>query len=254
MLAEILGRVDGYLRGMGGELHIMDASLAILGANGIVGAGIPIGTGAALADQLAGNDRVTVVYFGEGATSEGVFAESLNLASIWRLPVVFVCENNRYAEFTPADETVGGTVAGRADGYAIPSVVVDGQDVLAVRAASHDAVDRARAGEGATLVEAHTYRWGGHFHGEEALLGSHRYRDQEEVERWISERDPLAIERRRLLDGELADVAGLDAIDAEAAAEMQSAREFAVDSPFPDPEQALDFVFAEPVAAVPQSN
>jgi pyruvate dehydrogenase E1 component alpha subunit len=251
MLAEILGRVDGYLRGMGGELHIMDSSLAILGANGIVGAGIPIGTGAALADKLAGNGRVTVVYFGEGATSEGVFAESLNLASIWSLPVVFVCENNRYAEFTPADETVGGKVADRAIGFDIPSSVVDGQDVIAVRTAVAEAVAHARAGEGATVVEAHTYRWGGHFHGEEALLGNHRYRDDDEVQSWISERDPLAIERRRLLDGGLAQAAELDEIDGQAAAEMQSAREFAVDSPFPHPDQALEFVFAEPVLPVP---
>jgi TPP-dependent pyruvate/acetoin dehydrogenase alpha subunit len=254
MLAEILGRSDGYLRGMGGELHIMDASLSILGANGIVGAGIPIATGAALADQLARNGRVTVVYFGEGATSEGVFAEALNLASIWRLPVVFVCENNLYAEFTPASETVSGTVVGRAQGHGIPAVLVDGQDAVAVREATRSAVAFARDGSGPSLIEAHTYRWGGHFHGEEALLGEHRYRDSEEVERWRSERDPLAIERRRLMATAAVSESELDAVDAAATEEMDRARDDALASPLPDPEQALEFVFAERVAAVPNSR
>ena len=251
MLAEILGRVDGYLRGMGGELHIMDASLAILGANGIVGAGIPIGTGAALADQIADNGRVTVVYFGEGATGEGVFAESLNLAAIWRLPAVFVCENNLYAEFTPAADTVAGTVAAPAHGFEMPSVVVDGQDAVAVHAAAVSAVDSARAGDGPTLIEAHTYRWEGHFYGEEALLGTYRYRDADEVARWRAERDPLQLERRRLVEDELLDPARLDEIDRAAEEEMGLALQFALDSPLPDPDQALEFVFAERIASVP---
>lgn len=251
MLAEILGRADGYLRGMGGELHIMDASLAILGANGIVGAGIPIGTGAALADQLAGNGRVTVVYFGEGATGEGVFAESLNLAAIWHLPVVFVCENNLYAEFTPAADTVAGTVAARGEGFGIPGVVVDGQDAAAVRSVAGTAVAAARRGDGPTLIEAHTYRWEGHFYGEEALLGTHRYRDAEEVAKWRAERDPLVIERRRLVSEESIDPVRLDEIDREAEAEMDRALQFALESPLPSPEQALEFVFAERIASVP---
>lgn len=165
MMAEILGKVEGYCHGMGGEMHIMDPSIGIIGANGIVGAGIPIATGVALADTLAGNDNVTVCFFGDGATSEGYFHEGINLAAIWSLPVVFVCENNHYGEFTAATDVCSGTIAARAAGYGIASASVDGQDVVAVSEAASAAIDRARRGDGPTLIEADTYRWYGHFYG-----------------------------------------------------------------------------------------
>jgi len=245
MLAEILGKRDGYLQGMGGELHIMDASLNILGANGIVGAGIPIATGAALSDRLKGNDNVTVSFFGEGASSEGYFHESLNLAAVWELPVVFVCENNLYGEFTPAADVVAGEIYKRAEGYGIPGVRVDGQDVVAVYETASEAVERARAGHGPTLIEAMTYRWYGHFYGEEALIGTYSYRTDDEVADWKTNRDPVRLTRQRVLDQGLASAEELDAIDEAIDAEMDRAATFAQESPQPPAEQALDFVYAE---------
>ncbi|MFN8204883.1 MAG: thiamine pyrophosphate-dependent dehydrogenase E1 component subunit alpha [Solirubrobacteraceae bacterium] len=244
MLAEILGKEAGCLRGMGGELHIVDPARNIIGANGIVGAGIPIATGAALADQLAGSDAVTVAYFGEGAANEGVFGESLNLASAWSLPVVFVCENNRYSEFTPSADVCAGRVADRAAGYAVAGTVVDGQDARAVRAAAQQVVARVRSGAGPALIEAETYRFQGHFYGEEALLGGRRYRDPEEVRRWMAERDPLALERERLLSEGAATEEMLAAIDVAAREEMAAAAERAKQAPPPPDDQALAFVFA----------
>lgn len=247
MLAEILGKSDGYLRGMGGELHIMDAEKNILGANGIVGAGIPIAVGAALSDRLRSTDRVTVCFFGDGAVGEGYFYEGLNLAAIWDLPVVFVCENNLYGEYTAARDVCAGEIWKRADGFGIPGTRVDGQDVLAVRAAVEEAVERARAGSGPTLVEAMTYRWYGHFFGEEGLIGSYSYRSDEEIADWKANRDPLALTRKLIIDEGVADETELDRIDEEVAAEIEHAAEFALASPEPPPEQALEFVFAERV-------
>lgn len=246
MFAEMLGKEAGYLRGMGGELHIMDASINILGANGIVGAGIPIAVGAALADQLAPNDNVTVAFFGEGASNEGVFAEAMNLAAIWNLAVIFVCENNLYSEFTPSADVCAGRVHDRAAGYGVPGVLVDGQDVVAVSAAADVAVERARSGAGPTLIEATTYRWHGHFFGEEALLGKHSYRRDDEVAEWRAERDPLVIERTRLVAAGVP-AHELDAVDETIAAEIDRAQSQARDAVMPDPEQALEFVFVAPL-------
>lgn len=247
MLAEILGKKDGYLQGMGGELHIMDASINIIGANGIVGAGIPIAVGAALSDQMQGNDNVTVSFFGDGATSEGYFAEAMNLAAIWNLPIVFVCENNMYGEFTPAAEVCAGVIYKRAEGYGIPGVEVDGQDVVAVRDCALEAVERARSGGGPTLIEAKTYRWYGHFYGEEAMIGSYSYRSDEEIADWKQNRDPVTLTRQRVLDEGAAEEAELARVDQAIAEEMKRASEFAQSSPLPPAEQALDFIFAEPV-------
>jgi acetoin:2,6-dichlorophenolindophenol oxidoreductase subunit alpha len=245
MLAEILGKRDGYLQGMGGELHIMDASINILGANGIVGAGIPIAVGAALSDRLAGNDNVTVSFFGDGATSEGYFAEAMNLAAVWDLPVVFVCENNLYGEFTPADDVCAGELYKRAEGYGLPGVRVDGQDVVAVYESASEAVERARSGAGPTLIEARTYRWYGHVYGEEAMIGTYSYRSHQEVEDWRTNRDPVTLTRQRILDEGVTDATELDSIDRAIDEEIERAAQFAQESPHPPPEQALDFVFAE---------
>jgi acetoin:2,6-dichlorophenolindophenol oxidoreductase subunit alpha len=247
MLAEILGKRDGYLQGMGGELHIMDASINIIGANGIVGAGIPVAVGAALSDRLKGNDNVTVSFFGDGATSEGYFHEAVNLAAIWKLPVIFVCENNLYGEFTAASDVVAGEIYKRGEGYGIPGVRVDGQDVVAVYEAASAAVERARAGEGPTLIEAMTYRWYGHFYGEEALTGDYKYRPDEEIADWKANRDPVALTRARILEQGLADEAELDRIDQAIDEEMDRAAEFAQQSPEPPPEQALKFLYSSPI-------
>ncbi len=253
MLAEMLGKQDGYLKGMGGELHIMDASINIIGANGIVGAGIPIAVGAALSDKLQKTGQVTVSFFGDGATSEGYFAEAINIAAIWQLPVVLVCENNCYGEFTPAEHVCAGTIYRRAEGYGIPGVEVDGQDVLAVREVAAEAVHRARAGEGPTLIEAKTYRWYGHVYGEEAMIGSYCYRPEEEIADWKANRDPVVLTRQRIIAEALLSEQELDRIDEAIAEEMDRASDFAQRSPLPPPEQALDFVFSERIPGPAQA-
>lgn len=188
MLAEIFARSTGYCGGRSGSMHVADPKVGILGANAIVGACIPIATGAAFASQVLGQRKVSVAFFGEGAVAEGVFHESLNLASLWRLPVLFVCENNAYAEMTPvAVHLAAPSVSNYAGPHRIPAECVDGNDVLAVREAALRAVDRAREGEGPTLLECRTYRWRGHFEGD-----AQRYRDKGEVAAW-QERDPLLL-------------------------------------------------------------
>jgi 2-oxoisovalerate dehydrogenase E1 component len=188
MMAELMGRVDGYCRGLGGSMHIAALDLNILGCNGIVAAGLPIGTGAALASRIRRTDRVVIAFFGDGASNQGVVHESLNLAAVWKLPIIFLCENNQYALSTSSKRTVAGdSIAARAGAYAIPGVRVDGNDLGAVYEAVKTAVARARAGEGPTLVEAMTYRWGGH--SMRANLPD--YRTKEEEREWM-ERDPIA--------------------------------------------------------------
>ncbi len=193
LLAEILGRADGYSRGRGGSLHVAIPELGILGTNGVVGGGLPIAAGAAFGLTVEGGDDVVVCFFGEGASSTGAFNEVLNLASLWRLPLVLVCENNRYAELTPQSVHVAGRIWRRAAGYDMPGEEIDGNDVGAVEAAVGAAVARARRGEGPSLVEAMTYRWSGHYVGD-----PERYRDPAEVQAWIDEHDPLAPVRGQL--------------------------------------------------------
>src|SRR6266851_5698276 len=196
MIAELMGRETGYCRGLGGSMHIAALDLNLLGCNGIVAAGLPIGAGAALAARLCGTDRVVVAFFGDGGANQGVTHEAMNLAAVWRLPIIFLCENNQYALSTASGRTTAGeSIAGRAAGYGIPGVRVDGNDVLAVYEAARQAVERARAGQGPTLVEAVTYRWGGH--SMRANLPD--YRTKEEEREWM-ERDPIARLRNRLVD------------------------------------------------------
>ena len=181
MMAEIYGKRTGYCKGKGGSMHIVDFSLGIMGANGIVGGGIPIATGSALAAKISGSNDATVCFFGDGASNEGTFHESLNLAAIWKLPVVYVCENNGFGEFTPtAAVTSVKDIAVRAKSYDIPGYVVDGNNVLEVYRYTSEAVARARAGEGPTLLECKTYRWEGHVVGEQAFITG-GYRSEEEV-------------------------------------------------------------------------
>src|SRR2546430_6729397 len=188
MMAELMGRQDGYCRGLGGSMHIAALDLNILGCNGIVAAGLPIGTGAALAAKLRKTDNVVVAFFGDGGANQGVVHEALNLAAVWKLPIVYLCENNQYALSTAtARTTAGESIAARAAAYEIPGVRVDGNDVLAVYEAVREAVTRARRGEGPTLVEAVTYRWGGH----SMRANLPEYRTKEEEREWM-ERDPIA--------------------------------------------------------------
>ena len=243
MMAELFGRVDGYCRGKGGSMHIVSFDLGIIGTNGIVGGGIPIGTGSAWGDKQQGRDNVSVVFFGDGASNQGVFFESMNLAAIWKLPVIFVCENNGYSEWTPTEKLTAGRIADRGLPMGIPGVQVDGNDVEAVYHATRKAVERARAGEGPSVIEAKTYRWHGHNEGEEAFAGD--YRPSEEQQHWRSI-EPVARYAQVLAEQGVVDKVEFDAIDQEETAGVEASVEFALASPFPDPEEALQDVFPTP--------
>lgn len=239
MIAELMGKASGYNRGRGGSMHIADLSLGIYGANGIVGAGTPIACGAAFAAKLQGSDRVGVAFFGDGGMNQGVVHEAMNLAAIWRLPVVFVCENNGYAISAPISQmALVERLADRAAGYGMPGEAVDGMDVLAVHAATTRAVERARAGGGPTLLECRTYRFGGHFSAEKAR--GIKYRSDEEIAEW-RKRDPLVTYPAWLKREGICDPAR---VDAEVEAQLEEAIAFARQSPFPAPEEALDGMYA----------
>jgi pyruvate dehydrogenase E1 component alpha subunit len=242
MMAELFGKRTGYCKGKGGSMHIVSYELGILGANGIVGAGIPIATGAALASSFRGNDTVAVAFFGDGASNEGTFHESLNLAALWKLPAIYVCQNNGYAEFTAtAESTAVPDIAVRAQGYGIPGVIVDGNDVLAVYEATQTAAARAKRGEGPTLIEAKTYRWEGHVVGEQAFVPD--YRAPEELEA-AKQRCPIALFAQRVLATGFIEQAELDRIAGDVQRDLDEAVAFAQSSPLPDPTEALDDVFA----------
>jgi pyruvate dehydrogenase E1 component alpha subunit len=239
MAAELLGRETGYCRGRGGSMHIADLSLGILGANGIVGAGVPIAVGAGLANKYKGLDRVVLCFFGDGAIATGAFHEALNMASVWKLPVVFVCENNLYGISVSIKKAcVLDTLANRSAAYGIPGVCVDGNDVLAVREAADQAVDRARKGEGPTFLECRTYRWYGHFTADDG-----KYRPDEEVRYWKEERDPIKNFAAHLLGEEGVAQEELDRIQAEVNQEIESAFRFAQESPPAEVEGMLKGVY-----------
>jgi pyruvate dehydrogenase E1 component alpha subunit len=234
MMAEIYGREDGLCKGRGGSMHIADFSRGMLGANAIVGGGVALATGAALAASVRGSDQVAVAFFGDGAANQGVLHESLNLAAIWKLPVIYVCENNGFAESTPsAYATSVPDVADRAPAYGIPGVVVDGGDVLEVYTAASVAVSRARAGDGPTLLEVKTYRFMGHFEGD-----PDRYRDDDERNE-TRQHDAIAALHARLDTTE----DELEAIRMETEAAVSQAVEFARASPFPDPAELDRYVY-----------
>jgi pyruvate dehydrogenase E1 component alpha subunit len=242
VLAEMVGRATGTCKGKGGPMHISDPRSGLMVTTGVVGSGLPIANGLALASQLQGDGRVTVVNFGDGAANIGAFHESLNLAAVWSLPVVFVCQNNRYGEFTPIHETQRvDEISTRAAGYGIPGVTVDGNDPLAMYAAAGEAVDRARAGGGPALLECLTYRFMGHFYGDQMP-----YMDQEEYQAALAA-DPLPRFRARLIADGHATEEELAALEAEVAAEADDAIDFAMSSPPPDPSELFDDVYAEVV-------
>ena len=240
MIAELYGRQTGYCKGKGGSMHIADFDIGMLGANGIVAGGIAIVTGAGLAAQMDGKGRVAVSFFGDGASNAGPFHECLNIAATWKLPVIYVCENNMWAAQTSAAATHAlSDVAARAAGYGIPGVVADGNDVFAVYQATQTAVERARSGGGPTLIECKTYRWRGHTERRELPDP----RDRAEVEAW-QRRDPIGLLELRLREqGEL-DGPGLQAIETEVMRVLEAAVAFAEASPLPLPEQATEDVFA----------
>ena len=242
MMAEIYGRETGLCAGRGGSMHIADFSKGMLGANAIVGGGIALATGAALAAQVNATGGVAVAFFGDGAANQGVLHECLNLAAIWRLPVLFVCENNGFAESTPAAyATSVADIAIRAAGYGIPGVVVDAQDVLAVHAAAGEAVARARAGEGPTLLEMKTLRFRGHFEGD-----PDRYRDDEERDAALAF-DPIPSFEARLVEAGIAGKESLAAARAGAESALDAAVEFARASAWPDPAGVARYVYPERV-------
>ena len=241
MMAELLGKVTGTNRGKGGTMHIADATKGMLGANGVVGSNIPVATGCALAAKVQGRDSVSVVFFGDGASSQGSLHEAMNLASIWDLPVIFICENNRYAESTPYEYAVAGkSVASRAAGYAMPGVTVDGQNVMEMYEVAGEAVARARRGEGPTLIEALTYRYHGHY-GADNPLG---YRTEDE-EAYYKDRDCIDTMAKFLLESGVMTQQELDEIDRVATGQVEEASKFAVESPYPDPSEILSDVYVK---------
>jgi acetoin:2,6-dichlorophenolindophenol oxidoreductase subunit alpha len=239
MMAELLAKETGYCRGRGGSMHIADVATGNLGANGIVAGGIPIATGAALAYQLRGEDRVVACFFGDGAANEGAFHEAVNLAAIWKLPVVFICENNKYGmSFSTEKSMAIENISERAAAYGIPGVTVDGNDVAAVYDAVQAAVDRARAGEGPTLVENLTYRWKGHSKSDKNL-----YRTKEEIAEWRS-KDPILRFEAQVRERGLLTDEEIQGVRTQAMEQMRGAVRTANAAPDADPSDLLDAVFA----------
>ncbi len=239
MMAEIYGKSTGYCKGKGGSMHIADFKIGMLGANGIVGGGFGIAVGAALAAKLDGKGKVAVIFFGDGAAQEGTFHENMNLASIWKLPLIFACENNLNAMGVRSTYAIPvKNIAERAAAYAMPSVVVDGNDVIAVSEIAHEVVARARKGLGPYFIELKTYRWRTH------AEGMAEDRPVEEIESW-KKRDPIVSLERRLIEGEMATKEELQSIDKRIMVDIGKAVKFGLDSPIPKPEEALADVFYE---------
>lgn len=239
MMAELYGKVSGYCHGKGGSMHIAAPELGVLGATGIVGSGIPIATGAALSAKLRHTRQVAVSFFGDGASNEGTFHKSLNLAAAFELPIVFVCENNLYAVGTRLDKVCKvSDLSVRAAGYGIPGISIDGNDVLAVYQTAKQAIERARGGDGPTLIECKTYRWRTHFEGEPDT-----YRPPEEVQAW-KEKEPIAPYRSWLIREKVISAEQAERIESAIVEEIDDAVGFARTSPFPATETALEGVLA----------
>jgi pyruvate dehydrogenase E1 component alpha subunit len=239
MMAELYGKKTGYNKGKGGSMHIADMDIGILGANGIVGAGIPIAGGASISAQMRETDQLVICFLGDGATNTTRFHEGVNLAACWNLPVVYLIENNQYAESTSiADACKLTNLADKARSYDIPGVTVDGNDVLAVYEAVNEAVKRARKGEGPTLIECKTWRWYGHFEGD-----MQTYKNKKEIEEW-TKKDPVPRFRKTIVEMGILTEEEADKIQREINEEIEEAVKFAEKSPFPAPEETLDNVYA----------
>ena len=245
-MAELLGKRTGLCKGKGGSMHLADFSVGILGESGILGSAMPTAVGAALGSRLQGNDRVAVTFFGDGASNEGAFHESINLAAVWKLPVIFLCENNQYAVTSSFKDMVASeNISDRAASYAIPGVLVDGQDAIAMYEAVTEGVARARAGQGPSLIEGRTYRYHDHSLGLNRIVRA-PYRSDEEMEHWMG-RDPIKIHEERLLSQAIATQEEVDAVWQEVKAEIEGAVQFARESPYPDPSELFEDMFANPI-------
>jgi pyruvate dehydrogenase E1 component alpha subunit len=243
LMAELVGKAWGVCEGKGGSMHLADFKVGSLGESGIVGSSIPIATGAALSSKVLGTKKVSLAFFGDGAANQGCLYEAMNLASVWKLPIVFLCENNQYALSTPAHTVTAGVVAERAHGFGMPGVrVEDGQSVLTVYDAVREAVDRARSGKGPTLVEVVTYRFNEHSEGLRLAVD---YRNAAEKEAWLK-RDPVKMFRSYLEEQGVADADVLTTLEAEVMAEVDAAVQFAEDSPYPEPSVAFKDIYTEP--------
>ncbi|MCZ4433254.1 thiamine pyrophosphate-dependent dehydrogenase E1 component subunit alpha [Agrobacterium sp. SOY23] len=241
MFAEFFGKTTGYCAGRGGSMHIADVATGNLGANGIVGGGLPIAVGAALTAKHLKTGKVAVCFFGDGANNEGAFHEALNMAAVWKLPVVFVCENNQYGMSTSTERsTAVANIADRAAAYSMPGIIVDGNVLSDVAEASHNAIERARRGEGPSLIECKTYRYRGH-----SKSDRNRYRTKEEIDDWMSNRDPIAHYEAQLVEFGIATAEDLDAIRASVEEEIAAGIEFAKASPAPDVADLADYVYTE---------
>lgn len=250
LFAELMGKVTGVDQGKGGSMHLSDFSVGSLGETSIVGSGLPVATGAALGSKMQGNGRVALCFFGDGAAAEGTFHESLNLAAIWQLPVIYLCENNGYAELMAFEDLCSvKDIASRASSYNMPGMVVDGQDAIAVLDAVAGAVERARDGGGPSLIETKTYRFNAHAGGPDGsnMWSPTTYRSKEEVDEWRTKRDPIALYRTRLLDDALASPSDLDEIDSAEAQANATAWQFALDSDFPQPSATFDHLYTNPI-------
>jgi len=241
MFAELLGKEAGYCKGKGGSMHIADPATGNLGANAIVAGSAGIATGAAFSAKRAGKGQVAVCFFGEGALGQGVVYEVMNLAALWKLPVIYVCENNLYNEYTHFSETTAGDILARGPAFGVPSVQVDGQDVRAVYATAKELVCRARAGKGPSFLLCNTYRYTGHHVGD---INREYYRSKQEEQQWKSERDPLKNLADWLMGQGFADSAALDRLHDEVRNEMKEAVEFALAAPYPDTDKVGQDVYA----------
>jgi acetoin:2,6-dichlorophenolindophenol oxidoreductase subunit alpha len=241
MFAELLGKEVGYCRGKGGSMHIADPATGNLGANAIVGGSTGIATGAALSSKRLGKDDVAVCFFGEGALGQGVLYEVMNLAALWKLPVIYACENNLYTEYTHYSETTAGDILARGTAFGVPAESVDGQDVRAVNAVAKKMVERARRGEGPSFLVCNTYRYTGHHVGD---INREYYRSKQEEQQWKTQRDPIQNFAAWLIGQKFADAASLEGIQAEVRAEMKAAVEFAIAAPYPNPSEVDEDVYA----------
>ncbi len=245
LMAELMGKETGICKGRGGSMHLADNSVGIVGESAIVGGGIPVATGCGLSAIVRGTDQVGLTFFGDGASNQGTFHESINMAAVWKLPVIFFCENNHYALTTPVIKSHGQPdIAKRADGYGIPGVIVDGQDVTAVYETTQAAVDRARCGEGPRLIEAKTYRFDEHSVGLNDK-GS-PYRTSEEVEDYKKNRDPLVLYKKLLLENGV-HKDELSTIELEVTEAVQEAIRFGEDSPLPNPGDVYKYMYSNPI-------
>jgi TPP-dependent pyruvate/acetoin dehydrogenase alpha subunit len=241
MFAELLGKEAGYCRGKGGSMHIADPATGNLGANAIVGGSVGIATGAAFSAKTLGTDRVAVCFFGEGALGQGSLYEVMNLAQLWKLPVIYVCENNQYNEYTHYQETTAGTILGRATAFGLEAASVDGQDVRAVHEVATRLVNRARSGGGPAFLQCDTYRYSGHHVGD---INREYYRSKQEEQHWKADRDPITVLSEWLLEQGYTDTASLDRITSEVRAIMEAAVKFAIAAPYPSVDEVEKHVYA----------